>query len=273
LSDSPLSSFPVAQGPQAPGAVLETSMASSLRRMERAVTVGSLLSRTFEVWWRNVFRFAAMLLLLILVVGVLVGAPVLLLANRSDGQPSPLAALLPITVMLPVMLIFLGGLCHGTLEHLAQRPVRIGGMLRTSLRRFWPLLASAVLAYLATLVGFLLLIVPGILVALGLTMVPAVAVAENLRPIAVLRRSWRLSAGSRGTLFLAGLALSGMVLAVLLPLQFALTMLSPIAGPLLSAAVQLFLSPLLYALPAVLYHDLRLAQEGAPTADLLQVFE
>lgn len=76
---------------------------------------------------------------------------------------------------------------------------------------------TILLFWVAVGVGLLLLILPGVLVACRLFLAPAIAMDENLDPVAALRRSYELTEGQTIPilvlgLFLAGLNLVGMLL-------------------------------------------------------------
>lgn len=271
MADSPAQQLPPSSGP-----VLETQMVGSLRRMTSEVTVGSLVGRAFEVWWRNLLRLIALSLIpfAALMAGFL--AFYLGFARSTASQPAPPSfAFVAVAMVLfvPVAAIYVGGIAHGALQHLRGQPVRVGGMLRAGARRVWPLVAAGIMAYLAMLVGFLLLVVPGIIVALGFSPMPAVAVAEKLGPVEVLRRSWRLTRGARGTIFLAGLVLWALLSVIGLGAGFFGQVAPQPAQQLVSLVVQLLFTPLFYVLPSVIYHDLRIAKEGVATEDVAGVFE
>jgi hypothetical protein len=70
--------------------------------------------------------------------------------------------------------------------------------------------------YLAIAIGFLLLIIPGIIVALGLSYATYFVADAGLGPIEALKASWAATNGSKGKLFLFGIvaffiALAGVI--------------------------------------------------------------
>jgi hypothetical protein len=84
---------------------------------------------------------------------------------------------------------------------------RLGAALWLGLRR-WPLLLiTTMLSLLATGIGLLACVVPGVIVALGLMLAPALVGMERESPIGALRRSWEMMDGHKGALFGANLAL------------------------------------------------------------------
>lgn len=71
---------------------------------------------------------------------------------------------------------------------------------------FWKFVGASLLAGIAIFVGFLLLIVPGIIVAILFAFVAYVVIEEGKGPIDALKRSIELTRGSRFKLFQLGLA-------------------------------------------------------------------
>ena len=65
---------------------------------------------------------------------------------------------------------------------------------------------SLLLCVVAMLVGCVLLIVPDIYLAVCFTLVMPIAAIEGCGAIEVMRRSWNLSRGRRGTIFLSSFA-------------------------------------------------------------------
>jgi len=72
---------------------------------------------------------------------------------------------------------------------------------------------SSVLFYVALLIGFMLLFVPGVIVAARLSLYPFLIVERDSGPIAALEESWELTAGATLRLILLQLALLLIVLA------------------------------------------------------------
>lgn len=245
------------------------------------VTAGRLVSLTFQVWIRSIFRFAA--------VGVLVMVPVFLgnlalvmsgamrEARVGVGPMGPAAAGIAVVALLfPALAILMGGLTQGAIQQLAGRPVRVFSMLWTALRAALPLLGAYVLVMLAVAGGVLLLVVPGLVVGAALALAFPVIVAERAGPIQALRRSWSLSRDHRLAIFLAAIvvgishALLNQVFARLLPWLLDRT---PAVAGLVAMLGGFLVMPLNGLFPAVAYHEIRVAKEGAATEDILSVFE
>lgn len=91
---------------------------------------------------------------------------------------------------------------------------------RWGLTRLVKLAICAAIAYVLQGLGYMFLIIPGIIIGLALELVYPVAVLENGSPAEVLRRSSELTRGKRLEIFGAVLVLWGLVAIVALPVGF-----------------------------------------------------
>lgn len=76
-------------------------------------------------------------------------------------------------------------------------------------RPFWKFTAVSVLAGAATIIGLILLIVPGIIIGIMFGFALYIVIEKQSQPMAALRESVALTKGNRWRLFLLGLALLG----------------------------------------------------------------
>lgn len=132
------------------------------------------------------------------------------------------------------------------------------------------LIGTGILAGLAIMGGTLLFIIPGIVIAIGLTVFVPVVVMENLSGKAALRRSWQLMDGNKLSVFLlsmaAGLAYVfisggfGVLLAVVQEFGGAT---DPCVGAVGSGVLGFVFGLATSVLPAVVYHQLRSVEVAA----------
>lgn len=246
------------------------------------VTVGTLVAGAFEVWRRNLASFAAVALIahaLSLAMLWAAGAPFLRQQARlgsvtPEGQAFVQSgrywAIVGASLLLTIWAA--GALSAGALDHLGGRRVAFGEMVRRTFRRSFALATSSVLSLLAFVVGLVLLVVPGVLLLLMYALTVPVAVAERLSPLGILRRSRALTKGHRAKVFALLLIL---YIAAYAP-TYAVGLLAgdvPYLATALNLLVNGLLGPLYLVAPAVAYHQLRVAAEGAGTAALERVFE
>jgi len=93
---------------------------------------------------------------------------------------------------------------------------------------FWRFLGAELLTGFIIFIGFVLLIVPGIIAAVGLGFAPYFVIDRNRGPIDALNESWQLTKGYKGQLFLFGLALIGINLLGLVALVVGLLVSIPV---------------------------------------------
>lgn len=244
------------------------------------VTVGTLVARTFAVWKQNLPRFAAISLAAqvpVLLLGWELGAP---FGPGVLARPSPAAAAFALgggwwlltLAGAAAGLLQMTALTAGALRHLAGHPITVREMLASGLGRFLPALGAAALGLLAFYAGLLLLVVPGIVVALMFCLAIPVVVAESRSPVPALGRSRAMTKGYRlvllGACAVIWLVVTGIGLGAAGVADAA-----GLAGAALAIAVDAIFGSLPYVVPAVAYHDLRVAREGVDTALLARVFE
>ena len=83
---------------------------------------------------------------------------------------------------------------------------------------FWRYLGAHILTVIAIVLGFIAFVIPGFIIAVGLSFVPFLVIERGLGPIEAIKESWRLTKGHKGNLFLLMLALIGITLIGLIAL-------------------------------------------------------
>jgi uncharacterized membrane protein len=95
-------------------------------------------------------------------------------------------------------------------------------------RPFWRFLGAQLLVGIIVFFGFLLLVVPGIIAAVGLGFAPYLVIDRGRGPIEALKESWRITKGHKVQLFLFGLALIGLNILGLLALVVGIVVSVPV---------------------------------------------
>jgi hypothetical protein len=189
----------------------------------------------------------------------------------------PLAALeLILPLGLAVLFMFLRTIMSlvvvGAIIHVASQAylgysVSIGEALQVMIRRFLPLLVAVMLQTFMIILGFIFLIIPGILLTAWLFAVPSVVVLENSGPLDAIGRSYELSKGFVLKIF-------GIFLLTYLVYMLAIGALFSVA--LIGGQVEIgeqtinflvnvlsvLIMPLWACVAVVLYYDLRIRKEG-----------
>ncbi|MGC1687438.1 MAG: glycerophosphoryl diester phosphodiesterase membrane domain-containing protein [Candidatus Acidiferrales bacterium] len=239
----------------------------------RPLSVGEILDRTFTLY-RNYFvlfiGISAIPQLLVLVLSlaqVAVLMPAGLPTPGTRGVPTPplssvgaiasygLLAVLAMIVTLIALILSQGATVIAVSEIYLGRPITIGESFRRVRGELGTIFGVMMLNGLATLVGLLMFVIPGIYFMCRLIVGIPAALLENLGSRAALERSWQLTKDSAARAFLVFL------------LYFALSM----------AASMLFAAPFQMAIilvkgnPSLILVFMGLAQVGAFVANVLVV--
>ncbi len=147
------------------------------------------------------------------------------------------------------------------------RDLEVAESYRFGLSRFWSVILIGLLTALAAAVGFLLLLIPGLIVITRLWVATSVLVLEDRRGAAALRRSWELVKGHSwpvfGTILVSSLLVGLLGSAVTAPFGDNLT-----AFAIVSALVAVVTTPYAALVGVLVYLDLRIRKEGYGPADL-----
>jgi hypothetical protein len=159
---------------------------------------------------------------------------------------------------------------------LSGRPADIAGSLAQAFRLLLPLIGLTILLSIVTTVGFILLIVPGVILYVMLIVSVPVLVEERLGVIDSMGRSRELTRGSRWRIFalLLLFILVYFILAALLGLLVvSIGFENVIAQSVIQGLTAAITALLVAAMLASLYVELRTVKEGATTESLATIFE
>jgi hypothetical protein len=243
------------------------------RAPTRVLSLGSIVSRTFGTWMRGFVPIS--------IIALVLGSPQLLLTQlpwpRPDGEQGILELFVEMVVGVTFGMMISGAIAYAVFQRMRGRPAPLGACLSIAFRRLGPLVGTGLLAGLLTALGFVALIVPGIMVFCMLYVAVPAAVVEGTGPVESLKRSALLTAGNRWiifALFLVIAIINGLFVGIL----SVLLALFPLASnegilTLVGGIVGLVFAGLPAVANAVTYHDLRTGKEGVDVEDLVKVFE
>jgi hypothetical protein len=245
--------------------------AMSEPRMLRPMDYGEICNEAFDLYKRNFVLFAG--------IGAVVYIPYFLILELAPY--SPIVAVLAIVCLYLPMVVAYGAIVKALADRYIGKEATIAGSWRYVLRRLWPFLLTSLLAWLAIVVGFILLCVPGIIAAFWMFFVASVMIVEDRYYLGAFRRSRELAAGQwRRILNIAGLAVllsMGVSLVSRMIEAIPQALLNASAGPagagavplpvallqgLLLALVQTVVAPVTALLGVLLYFDVRVRKEG-----------
>ncbi len=246
--------------------------------------MGRVVSRTFGVIGRN---FVAFLLLALVLAGIPEAITRYFTQSQGAASFSLTRSLLSFAfsvVGFMALSVLQAALVHGSIADLNGKKASFGDCLATGMRFLWPVIGVSLLTGLAVGFGFILLIVPGVLMGLAWCMsVPAVVV-ERKGVTEAFGRSADLTRGNRWAIF--GLAviyllivwiIDAVAIAVTGGLSFA-TLAQGQSGFngvewVLLTVLQVVQSLIGAAGLASIYFELRSTKEGVGVESLASVFD
>lgn len=238
------------------------------------MTTGVLLDRAFRLYSAN---FSLMLgitaaayvpfYLIMLVIESSLGVK---LQDRSAGLTAILFQVAFMVLWASIAFpIASGAATYAISERYLGNGVTIGASLRQGLSRFWTLSVAQITATIRVLIGFVLLIIPGILWTLSYSLIVPAILVEGQKAGPSLRRSSDLVKGQRGKVFLVLLAVN--LLQVILAGGIAMisglfftteTGGSGILNSAMNNLMSIFLTPFGIIATILLYYDMRIRKEG-----------
>jgi hypothetical protein len=265
-------------------------MATVAAAEERNVSIGRVFGRAFGTIGGNpvatlgiAFLFGALPSLL---VGYLIQARTVDFVTILGPLGTIAAALVTAVVGIALAMITQGALVRATVAHSEGRRSSFGESAAAGLVVVLPLFGMAILSGLGILAGFLLLIVPGVILYVMWSVAAPALVEERLGPVAALGRSRELTRGARWKVF--GLLLVVTVISWIFSAIIGLVSVMWYGGPADFASAAAAGLPLAYyAINAVfqtlslaiwgviqtsLYVELRDWKDGPATAKLADIF-
>ncbi len=229
--------------------------------MNQKLDVARIFERIFQIY-RDQFT-------LLVPAALVVFVPVAIISGLVYGGGTSLIGVLIVVLAGAIATYwFQGMVVEAALDILdGRRDHTVGSLLRSATPVIFPLLIAGILAGIAFIIGFVLLIVPGLLVLTFTAVVAPVIVIERTGVADAFRRSIALVRGNAWQVF--------GVIVVLFLLQFivsqVITALADSASDSFAAyaladlVVHLLVAPLAALAAAVLYFELRGRKEGAGT--------
>lgn len=248
--------------------------------------MGRVASRTFGAIGRNFITFFILAAIAVIPQQVLttylgVGR----LARPGLVQPQDLPhvwGLWAIAMLAGIVFtsILQAALVHGTVADLNGKKASLGDCLQTGLSNCLPVIGLSLLFGLVLGLGFVLLIVPGVIIGLAWIVAVPALVVEKTGIFGAFGRSAELTKGHRWVI-LALVVVTYIILLLLglllMPLQFSMLTATDFTAKLpflaLSVVISIISSTIVTAGIASLYYELRAIKEGIAPEQLAAVFD
>lgn len=242
--------------------------------------IGRVLNNTFGVIMRNPLIFLGLSFLIVALPQALIQIATGASAASSDpdammamfSSPSMIAATAGGWLLFMILSVLLQAtFIIATVKDLNGQQVSLSECVGQAIGKLLPLIGLGLVMTLGIMLGIMLLIIPGLILALMWIVAAPVMMAENKGIIDSLKRSAELTKGSKRwivLLFVVYIILTMILGLLMIPFAFAGTTAIMLVGLIintLSAAIQ-------GTGIAAVYVDLRIVKEGGNTDALADVF-
>jgi hypothetical protein len=239
--------------------------------------VGRVLGESFNVLFKDLWKFLLLALLALLPSALLVlavGGAARGLGPSPNIQGASLGIFL-IDVPLGVLCYALSsaGTFYGAFQDMRGRPFQLGQAFAVAFRRFFPVLGVAICFGFAIVLGSILLVVPGLIVLAACYVSLPACVMEGLGPFESLSRSTALTKGHRWKvfgIFVVIVVVSAVIGGLLGVVSMAIG--GPVAAMVVNFVWNAFYAAYNSVAIAVMYHDLRVLKEGIDIDRIAAVF-
>ena len=237
-------------------------------------TVGQTLDTGFKLYFQS---FKHVLLISAIMNGMWIITSFLYGPQQAIDQQiagDDIAGLIAIIIVLALMYFVLQVAMIERIHRFTQGDLgTLGDALNRGKKLFLPMLGASIMNMLVIGIGMLLLVIPGIVLAIYMFLFPAALVIEGSGPVQSLQRSMDLVKQNwwRCMLILTVVGTVYMILysVVILALSLSIALSTPediaafaLYGDLAGSVIATILTPLLFSMVLVIFNDLKLRREG-----------
>jgi uncharacterized membrane protein len=158
------------------------------------VSNGFSIGEALGFGWATLRERFGTLVGLIVVSAIIVAIPQLIQQGAVQQQAGPIAAIFGVIAFVAQAIVSLGW-ARVTLKLHDGQGVEMSDLVEPY-PLIWKYIVASIIASIAIGIGFMLLIVPGVLLAIRLGFFPYIIVDEGAGPVEALQRSWELTRGS-----------------------------------------------------------------------------
>ncbi|UTW56322.1 hypothetical protein [Kordiimonas sp. SCSIO 12610] len=244
-------------------------------------SVGNVISETFDVYLKNLVKFILFgiaayvpfvaIMSVIFGVGIFTSDPSAINTSAADGVI--IATIIVSIASLVIVYIVQGAVIFATVEGSVGRQASLGQMISIGLKYLLPLIGVGIMVSLVAGLGYILLIIPGIIIQLGLSVAVPCMIAEQRGVFDSMSRSFDLTKGYKWQILGVFIIIVILYFIVSFILNFVGVMAGSIGAIIVSVITYGVSATFFAVVSAVIYTNLRASKEGVDTSEIAKVFE
>ncbi len=237
----------------------------------RPMTIGDILDRSVQLYRNNFTKFIGIILL--------VKGPYLILENfliaaiesyTIKTAQVPGTALLLVKLLEPLFIvpILMAAMTMAMSELFLGRDIGVTEAYSRVLKRFFPLLGTILLSGIAIVLGFILFVIPGLILWIWFAFVPQTVIIDGEGGVSAMKRSKYLVKGFFGKTFILNILIFVAISLITGVISYSTAKLMPFEqysdalGSGAANVISVLLEPFRIAAMTLLYYDFRIRKEG-----------
>ena len=176
-----------------------------MEKKKRFITVDIIFGESFNLYFKNIIQLSIPVIIAFSLFGVFFYQYFQYVFEMASGDMNMSELYSYMALMMLASLIFYI-VMYMEIKIISNAYIdkseSLLDILKESLRRFFPFLWMHILFTLGIWVAMLLLVVPAYILMIGWSVFQVIFIVENGRAAASLKRSWKLTKGNKGRIFL-----------------------------------------------------------------------
>ena len=241
---------------------------NDLYKTLRPMTIGDILDRSVQLYRNNIAKFIGIILL---IKGPYLIIENFIIASITETSQVSTTALLLVKVLEPLFIvpILMAAMTMAMSELFLGRDIGVIEAYSRVLKRFFPLLGTILLSGIIIVLGFMLFVIPGVILWIWFAFIPQTVVIDGEGGVSAMKRSKYLVKGFFGKTFVLLVLLFLAISLITGIISYSITRFLPIFDQYSSAlgagaanVISVLLEPFRIAAMTLLYYDFRIRKEG-----------
>lgn len=266
-------------------APVDNTPAGDAPPVRERLSIGSILGRALDVMKNNLFVLIGIALIavvppFVLQLLIMGGAAADMVMDPMYGPAEPSMTYSVLSFLVSLLDLLLGLMLQGAVavcvyRYLQGSKATIGSSISAVMPNLVALVIAAIIMGVAVALGFLLLIIPGVLLLLVFFVTVPACVVERIGPIQSLQRSIALTKGYRVEIFLLIIILCLIIIVATFVVGLILALITQNVFIVAIGTVIAYMLTYIFSCVAgaIVYADLRMRKDGIGLDRLVQVFE
>jgi len=177
---------------------------------EKYYNSGPSIGRSFSYGWQMMFKNSFLTLLFAIILTGILRGPISINMQADNADWLRLVWVFPMAMLsMAYGLLFIPVISYGTkyifLKAMRDEEVDLLTLFEGFKEKYFKIILANLIVISVTIIGFILFIIPGIIILCRLLFVPYLVMDKNMDPIQAIERSWQVTKGHGWKIFFMGI--------------------------------------------------------------------